>query len=101
MFPNGYSACDDHFMHIFDINFVHTKSFNLGTNDKPKNILIAYDLTIDEINKMEEILRRRQKVFAWGYKDMHEINREIAECRIPTSPQFPPIKQKKRRLRPK
>ena len=21
VFPNGYSVCDDHFMHMFDINF--------------------------------------------------------------------------------
>ena len=48
VFPNGYSVCNDHFMHIFDINFTQTKSFNLGTMDNPKNILLASDLTHDE-----------------------------------------------------
>ena len=59
VFPNGYSVCDDNFMHIFDINSIQTESFNLGTNDKTKNILVAYDLTHEERIKMEEILKRR------------------------------------------
>ena len=37
--PNGYSVCDDHFMHMFDINSTQTESFNLGIIDNPKNIL--------------------------------------------------------------
>ena len=56
MFPNGYSVCDDHFMHMFDINSIQTESFNLGTTDKPKNILLASDLTHDEREKMKEII---------------------------------------------
>ena len=44
--PNGYTVCDDHFMHMFDINSTQTESFNLGTHDNPKNILIASDLTL-------------------------------------------------------
>ena len=62
--PSGYSVCDDHFMHMFDINSTQTKSFNLGTTDKPKNILLASDLTHDEKEKMKETLKMRQKVFA-------------------------------------
>ena len=49
--PNGYAVCDDHFMHMFDINSVQTESFNLGTCDNPKNILIASDLTPEERKK--------------------------------------------------
>ena len=78
MFPNGYSACDDHFMHIFDINSVKSKSFNLGINDNPKHILMASDLTPDESKKMREVLIRRQKVFAWSYEEMSGIDRGIA-----------------------
>ena len=100
MFPNGYSVCDDHFMHMFDINSMQIESFNLGTTDKPKNILLASDLTHDEGEKMKEIIKKRQKVFAWGYEDMPGIDREIAEQRIPTYPHILPLKQKKRRLRP-
>ena len=39
--PDSYAVYDDHFIHMFDINFVQTKLFNLGTHDNPKNILIA------------------------------------------------------------
>ena len=44
VFPNCYAICNDDFMHMFDINFVQTESFNLGTHNNPKNILIASDL---------------------------------------------------------
>ena len=90
--PNGYVVCDDHFMHMFDINSVQTESFNLGTHDNPKNILIASDLTPKEREKMKEILSKRQKVFAWGYEDMPGIDREIAEHRIPTHSHVMPVK---------
>ena len=63
VFPNGYSVCDDHFMHMFDINSMQTELFNLGTTDKPKNIRLASDLTHDEREKMKEIIGKRQKVF--------------------------------------
>ena len=59
VFPNGYSVCDDHFMHMFDINSAQTESFNLGTNENPKNILFASDLTPKEREKMKEILSKR------------------------------------------
>ena len=51
VFPNGYSVCDDYFMHMFDINSIQTESFNLGTNENPKNILFTSDLTPEERKK--------------------------------------------------
>ena len=92
VFPNGYSICDDHFMHLFDINLVQTESFNLGTSDNPKNILITSDLTPDESKRMRELLTRRQKVFACSYEDMPGIDRGITEHRIPTHPHITLIK---------
>ena len=62
--PNSYSICNDHFMHMFDINSVQTESFNLGTCDNAKNILIDSSLTPEERLKMKETLKKRQKVFA-------------------------------------
>ena len=59
VFPNDYSVCNDHFMHMFDINSVQTESFNLGTDENPKNILLFSDLTPKEKEKMKEILRKR------------------------------------------
>ena len=56
--PNGYFVCDDHFMYMFNINSVQTESFNLGTCDNPKNILIASCLIPEERLKMKETLRK-------------------------------------------
>ena len=43
-----------------------TKSFNLGTTDKPKNILLASDLTHDERAKMEEIIKKEAESICLG-----------------------------------
>ena len=59
MFPNRYSIYDYHFMHMFDINSTQTESFNLGTSDNPKNILIASNLTLEERLKMKVTLKKR------------------------------------------
>ena len=98
--PNGYTVCDDYFMYMFEINSVQTESFNLGTHDNPKNILIASDLTPEVREKMKEALLKRQKVFAWDYENMPEIDKEITEYRIPIHSYVTPVKQKKRILRP-
>ena len=54
----SYAVCDDHFMHMFDINSVQTESFNLGTCDNLKNILIASSLSPEERFKMKETLKK-------------------------------------------
>ena len=63
-------------------------------------IYCSSDLTHDKREKIIEILKKRQKVVAWGYEDMPGIDREITEHRIPTYPYISPVKKKKRRLRP-
>ena len=60
--PNGYTVCDDHFMHLFDTNSMPTALFNLSTIDNPKDILLASDLTHDEREKMIKILKKRQTI---------------------------------------
>ena len=62
VFLNGCSVCDDHFMYIFDINSTQIESFNLSTTDKPKNILLASDLTHDEREKMKEIIKETESI---------------------------------------
>ena len=46
-------------MHMFNINSKQTKSFNLGTIENPKNILLSSDLTHDEREKMKKTLKKR------------------------------------------
>ena len=70
--PNGYAYCDYHFMYIFDINSTQTETFNLGTIENPKNIIIASDLSRDESEKMKKILIKRHKVFAGAMRMYQE-----------------------------
>ena len=50
--------------------------------------------------KFERILIKRKAVFAWSYKDMPGLDRDIAEHHIPTYLEARPVKQKLHRLRP-
>ena len=47
-------------MHLFDISSTQTESFNLGTIYNPKNILLAFDLTHEEREKIVENHEKRQ-----------------------------------------
>ena len=85
---------------MFDINSTQLDSLNMGTNKNPKYISISHDLTPDEREKFERILIKRKVVFAWSYKDMPGLDRDIAEHHIPIYPEARPVKQKLRRLRP-
>ena len=49
---------------------------------------------------MEEILKKREKVFAWDYEDMPGIDKDIVKHNIPIYPHVSPIKRNQRRLRP-
>ena len=40
------------------------------------------------------------EVFAWSYKDMSGLYTDIMVHRLPTKEDFPPMKQKVRRMRP-
>lgn len=51
---------------IFDISSTRTTAFNLGTLENPKEILIASEVTSEEREKLEEVLVRYAKVFAWS-----------------------------------
>ena len=59
---------DDHFIHMFDINSVQTKLFNLGTHDNPKNILIASDLTPEEREKNERCTAKKTESICLGLR---------------------------------
>ncbi|XP_058002315.1 uncharacterized protein LOC131179476 [Hevea brasiliensis] len=53
-----------------------------------------------ELPHVEELEQEYQEAFAWSYKDMPGIDRDIVQHKIPTDPNMRPVKQKKRRLRP-
>ena len=82
------------------LSSARTTALNLGTPEDPKEILIASEITVEEREKLEEVLVRYAKVFAWSYEDMPGVDRSIAEHTIPTYPNMKPVKQKLRRMRP-
>ena len=63
--------------------------------------MIASEVTFEERKKLEEVLKKYAKVFAWSYEDMPGVDKSIAHHVIPTYPQIRPIKHKLRRMRPK
>ena len=81
-----------HDLSIFDINSTKTNAFNLGTPESPKEVLIASEVTTEERKRLEEILVKYAKVFAWSYEDMPRVDKRIAQHAIPTYPNMRSVK---------
>ena len=64
-----------HDLCIFDINSTKTNTFNLGTVENPRKVLIASEITIEERKNLEDVLMKYAKVFAWSYEDMSGVDR--------------------------
>ncbi|RDX98125.1 Retrovirus-related Pol polyprotein from transposon 17.6, partial [Mucuna pruriens] len=45
-----------------------------------------------------QLLKEYVDIFAWSYRDMLGLDKEIVEHKIPLEPHYPPIKQKLRRI---
>ncbi|RDX84580.1 hypothetical protein CR513_34348, partial [Mucuna pruriens] len=54
------------------------------------------DLTIELI----ELLKEYSNIFAWSYRDMPSLNREIVEHKLPLLPNATPVRQQLRRMKP-
>ena len=72
-----------HNMSIFDINSTKVEAFNLSTCENPRNISIASEVTPEERKKLEEVLKKYARVFAWSYEDIPRVDRSIAQHVIP------------------
>lgn len=59
-----------------------TKTINLGAEEEPREIQIGLSLTPEEQDALTKLLQEYTDVFAWSYKDMPGIDREIAEHKI-------------------
>ena len=77
----------------------NTEPINVGTEQEPQELRIGTTLNPVERASFVDILHEFKDVFAWSYKDMPGIDRDIAEHRIPIKPGFKPVKQKLRRMR--
>ena len=73
---------------------------NLGTNEEKKEVKIGSSL--DPVAKKEivDLLREYVDIFAWSYQDMPGLSTEIVEHQLPMRPEYKPVQQKLRRVKP-
>ncbi|XP_027072065.1 uncharacterized protein [Coffea arabica] len=81
-------------------NLEETEVINIGTETEVKEIKIIIHLNKKQRKEMIEFLTMFQDVFAWSYNDMPGISTDIVVHRLPTDPNFPPVKQKPRKFKP-
>ncbi|XP_027166352.1 uncharacterized protein LOC113766349 [Coffea eugenioides] len=81
-------------------NLEEIEVVNIGTETEVKEIKISIHLNKKQRKEMIEFLTMFQDVFAWSYNDMPGISTDIVVHRLPTDPNFPPVKQKPRKFKP-
>ena len=64
----------------------------MGTPKEPREIKLRRSLTFKEQKKCISLLREFIDIFAWSYKDMLGIDRDIAEHKIPPYLDAKPVK---------
>ena len=69
-------------------------------NENKREVKIGLTLNPEERSILIATLKEFEDVFAWSYKDMPGIDREIAEHTIPLNPMSKPVKQKLKRMKP-
>ncbi|XP_074299519.1 uncharacterized protein LOC141630637 [Silene latifolia] len=74
---------------LFKLTTVEGEMFKLDDGSKSES----------ECDKCLKFESKKSDVFAWSYKGMPGIDREIVEHRIPIKPGFKPVKQKLCRMR--
>ena len=73
---------------------------NLGDSENPKETKIGTGLSQTDVDRLIELLKEYQDVFAWSYADMPGLDPNIVEHTLPLDPAILPKKQKLRRTKP-
>ncbi|XP_027169433.1 uncharacterized protein LOC113769160 [Coffea eugenioides] len=81
-------------------NLEETEIINIGTKTEVKEVKVSIHLNRKQKEEMIEFLMFFQDVFAWSYDDMPGISTDIVVHRLPTDPNFLPVKQKPRKFKP-
>eukprot|EP00253_Pinus_taeda_P005164 PITA_05164 len=76
------------------------ESVNLGTDDKPQNVNLGYDLTPEEKLAYIRLLRQYKNVFAWNYDELKTYDTSIIQHTIPMINNEKPVQQKLRKIHP-
>jgi len=77
-----------------------TITINLGDAENVKEVKIGACLSESKAERMTNLLKEYQDVFAWTYADMSGLDPEIMEHALPMDPNVPPKKQRLRRTKP-
>lgn len=73
---------------------------NLGTEDDRRTIFVSAMLSEGEREDYWNFLMEYRDCFAWNYKEMPGLDPRVAMHKLAIDPQFCPVKQPARRLRP-
>ena len=77
------------------------EELDIGLPDQPRKILVSKHLTPDKRNTWKKFFMGFSSTFAWSYKDLKEIPREVCQHHIILEEGAKPIRQRQRRLNPK
>ena len=73
-----------------------TITINLDDKENPKEVKIGKIFPSTEAEKITDLLKEYQDIFAWSYADMPGLDPDIVEHALPTYPSILPKKQKLR-----
>ena len=75
-------------------------TINIGTEEDIKEVEVGANMEPSVKKRLIQLLHDYVEVFAWSYEDMPGLDEDIVVHRSPTREDFPPLKQKVRRMRP-
>ena len=73
---------------------------NLGIEEDKKEVKIGANLELSVKQWLTQMLHDYVDIFSWSYEDMPGLDTDIVAHRLPTKEDFPPVKQKVRRMHP-
>ncbi|KAE8685499.1 BTB/POZ domain-containing protein SETH6 [Hibiscus syriacus] len=76
------------------------ETVNLGTDEEIKEVKIGTTLTIQIKQELINLLQEFKDIFAWSYQDMPGLSTDIVIHKLPINPEYKPVQQKLRRMRP-
>jgi len=71
----------------------------LGDEGEEKMVKIGSHLSCEMRKQLHTILKEFKDIFSWSYKDMHDLDLEIVQHRLPLKLECHPIKQRLRRMK--
>ncbi|KAK5776974.1 hypothetical protein PVK06_044939 [Gossypium arboreum] len=78
--------------------FVET--INLGAEERKQEVKIGTSISRGTRHNLIALLREYKDVFAWSYQDMPGLDEDVVVHKLPLKPEYKPIQQKLRRMRP-